>query len=134
MTLAALAPSLAPRDARADDLAGAAPPAPAVEEDTLALRYERFRFASEGTAPLVGGGTTIAFLFVRSGAETAWRGGIFFDEGARNALRAPTEAGRRRAQFLSTIPYYAGLAYPYLVDALAVTAPRGPGRYTLRRP
>lgn len=116
--LACLLASLAPNQARADDLD---PPAKADDDDPLAFHYARFRFASEGAVTLAGGATTLAFLMVRSKAETAWHGGIGFDEDVRVALRAETVAGRRRAQLLSTIPYYGGLAFPYLVDAVAVT-------------
>jgi hypothetical protein len=64
---------------------------------------------------------TAGFILFGEDAAPNWRGPILFDEGARNELRASTHGGRRTAQTVGDAFYYGGLAYPFVVDALAVT-------------
>jgi membrane-associated phospholipid phosphatase len=52
--------------------------------------------------------------------EAAWTEPILLDEQARATFRASTPAGRRRAQIAGDVPYYVGLTYPYVVDAIAL--------------
>ena len=51
-----------------------------------------------------------------------WRGGILFDENARDLLRAPTERSRRVAREISDVLLITSISYPIFVDALLVTA------------
>ncbi|MDB4934257.1 MAG: uncharacterized protein JWP87_1229 [Labilithrix sp.] len=65
---------------------------------------------------------TAAFVFLGDpDAEPNWRGPILFDKGVRNGLRLSTRDGRRAAQTVGDAFYYGGLAYPFLVDVVAVT-------------
>ncbi len=65
-------------------------------------------------------GTGAIILFGEEG-EPNWRTPILFDETVRDGLRASTDAGRRRAQSISDGFYYGELAYPFVVDVVAVT-------------
>lgn len=65
-------------------------------------------------------GTGAIILFGEEG-EPNWRTPILFDQTTRDGLRASTDGGRRRAQSISDGFYYGELAYPFLVDVVAVT-------------
>lgn len=51
-----------------------------------------------------------------------WQNGIIADETVRDALRLPSEQDRRAARDLSDVMLTSLIAYPYLVDALVMTA------------
>lgn len=85
-----------------------------------------------GPADLV---VTAAALGVMVGASQATpraehlRGGVLFDEGARDALRIATPEGRLRARATSDAGLVAALSAPILLDALLVSwAYRGDAR------
>ena len=54
--------------------------------------------------------------------RNGWRGGILFDEDARDLLRAPTERSRRVAREISDVLLITSISYPIFVDALLVAA------------
>lgn len=64
---------------------------------------------------------TAAFILFGKDGEPNWRGPILSDGAVHDELRATTSDGRRTAQTLGDAFYYGGLAYPFVVDALAVT-------------
>lgn len=97
-------------------------PAPPVARREVRWRPEWKRFQPVEyalTGALVAG--TAAFIVFGKDGEPNWHGPILFDEAARNELRASTPEGRRTAQTLGDAFYYGGLAYPFVVDVLAVT-------------
>ena len=51
-----------------------------------------------------------------------WQGGVAADEAVRDALRLPNLQDRRAARDLSDVMLTSLMAYPYLVDALVMTA------------
>jgi membrane-associated phospholipid phosphatase len=81
-------------------------------------RYQRFTTAEAITtsALLLGTGAIILFTHER---EPAWKSDFLFDYAARDALRGDTIAVRKNAALIGDLTYYAGLAYPYLVDVVA---------------
>jgi PAP2 superfamily len=64
-------------------------------------------------------GTGAIILFGEQGTSN-WKGPILFDEPVRDGLREKTASGRMTAQIIGDSAYYGLLAYPYLVDVLAV--------------
>jgi len=79
-------------------------------------RFSPAEFALTGSLLL---GTGV-LLVTDTGDEPNWRGPVLFDESVRDVLRGGTPATREAAQTASDAFYYAGLAYPYLVDVVAV--------------
>ncbi len=81
--------------------------------------WKRFRPAEYAlTGALVAG--TAAFIVFDEDPAPSWTGPILFEKGVRNALRLSSPEGRRNAQTLGDAFYYGGLAYPFVVDVLAV--------------
>ncbi len=64
---------------------------------------------------------TGAFIVFGKEGDPNWTGPILFDEGARNAFRANNHKTRQAWQIVGDAFYYGGLAYPFIVDTLAVT-------------
>src|ERR1700736_3560034 len=50
-----------------------------------------------------------------------WRGGILFDDWARNGLRLKSDAAQSHAATVSTVLLFGGGAFPFLVDAGLLT-------------
>lgn len=97
-----------------------APIAHADDDDPLAWRWRRFQ-PVEGALTVAGGVASVGLYLTTVTAPTRTSGPILFDRWARDHLAASTPEGRQHAQIVSTIPYWTGLSYPLLVDALAVT-------------
>jgi membrane-associated phospholipid phosphatase len=83
--------------------------------------WKRFQPAEYVLTGTLIAGTAAFILFGNPDAEPNWRGPILFDKGVRNGLRLDTPDGRRAAQTVGDAFYYGGLAYPFLVDVLAIT-------------
>lgn len=67
-------------------------------------------------------GTALAVrLLVKDSNEPSWRGPILFDQPARDVLVFQTFQGRANAGYVSDAIMYASVAYPILVDNIAVT-------------
>lgn len=95
---------------------------PPNDADALAWRpeWKRFQPAEYVLTGALFAGTAAFIVFGEDGTPN-WRGPILFDEAVRNGLRAETPEGRRTAQTLGDAFYYGGLAYPFVVDVVAVT-------------
>ncbi len=64
---------------------------------------------------------TAAIIIFGSEGKPNWHGPILFDDPVRDAFRGGSAGTRRAAQLVGDLFYYNGLAYPYLVDTVAVT-------------
>jgi hypothetical protein len=86
--------------------------------------YRRFD-AIDAAVTALGAAVVISATFVwpPSGDER-WQGGILFDDGARDALRARSRDGRDRARTVGDVLYIGGGLYPVLVDGLVAFAAR----------
>ncbi len=96
------------------------PPPPARETSTWHPRRE----LSFGTADWVITGAAVGGVFVGAFVVPSgkrWRGGVLFDEAARDALRLDSMAGRYGVRDVSDVGVSLASTWPYLVDAL-VTA------------
>ena len=101
----------------------ASPAVPASTRNDEVVWRPRWRRFQTGEYILTGAliaGTAAFILFGKEGRSN-WTGPILFDEPVRKALRGGTVDGRRAAQTVGDAAYYGGLAYPFVVDALAVT-------------
>lgn len=87
--------------------------------EPLAWKGQRFTAAETvfTSAMLVGTG---AFILFGSDGTPRWKGPIVGEEPVREALRADTVDGRHRAAIIGDVPYYGGLAFPFVVDVVAV--------------
>jgi membrane-associated phospholipid phosphatase len=116
-----------PADTEPTPLVDAEPPvadsaSPPPEHDSIEWRPEWKRFQPVEyaiTGAMIAG--TAAFILFGKDGEPNWRGPILFDKAVHDELRATTSDGRRAAQTVGDAFYYGGLAYPFVVDALAVT-------------
>ena len=99
-------------------------PDPSKLQPTVAWNpaWPKFKLGEYLVMAGLGAGIGAFILFGNVEAEPNWRGPILFDETMRNAVRATSASGRETAQFAGNLFYYGGLAYPYLVEVLAVTA------------
>lgn len=75
----------------------------------------------EGIVTLAAGAGTAALALAPAATDPRWTGGILFDDGVRDALRADDEATRRTFATLGDVPYYAAPVLPFLVDSLVVS-------------
>ena len=95
-------------------------PTPArAEPRRVEWTYQRFT-AVEGVVTgslLLGTGAIILF---NKEKPAAWSGGFFVDNTVRGSTRGDSLDTRRRAAFIGDMTYYGALAYPYLVDVVAV--------------
>jgi membrane-associated phospholipid phosphatase len=96
--------------------------APALAQESphrLHWRYRRANAVDYVAIAVIGGGYVYAELGISQGSEPGWTGPILFDDGARNALRARSLDGRRRAARWSD---YFSLAAPAvaLFDTIVV--------------
>jgi membrane-associated phospholipid phosphatase len=75
---------------------------------------------------------TVSFLApLRAHAQSMtphWTGGVFMDDAVRDALRAPTAAGRRDADNASNVLLYSMVALPYLTSTADVVVAHGSWR------
>jgi membrane-associated phospholipid phosphatase len=94
---------------------------PASAEPQLSWRPEWHRFAPAEYAAtgvlLLGTG---ALIVAGDEGGPNWRGPVLFDEPLRDTLRGRDAPTRSAAQTAGDALYYGGLAYPYVVDVVAV--------------
>lgn len=64
-------------------------------------------------------GTGAIILFGGEG-KSNWQGGILFDDAVRDGIRSSSPSARKLSQDVGDGLYYAGLAYPYVVDVVAI--------------
>ncbi len=101
--------------------AGAARAEPPIADEVVwRPEWKRFHPAEYVLTGAMIAGTAAIIVLTEDGTPN-WRGPILFDKPVRNELRASTPEGRQTAQTLGDAFYYGGLAYPFVVDALAVT-------------
>ncbi len=81
--------------------------------------YRRFGEADVVFAGVLAFSVGGAMLTLRPD-EAGQRGGVLFDDRARTWLRSDTEAGRLRAQDISTMTQNVLVAFPYLVESLGL--------------
>ncbi len=97
--------------------ARAEPPRAEVAWDPAWPRFSSYELAVTG-ALAAGMGV---LLLQGEAEEPTWSGPILLDDELRDAMRSNSSTTRGRAQVLGDVFYYGGLAYPYLVDVVAVT-------------
>lgn len=91
----------------------------AAHEPRVEWSYQRFT-AVEGVVTVTMGLGIGAFVLFNKERPPAWTSNFVIDDSTRDVLRADTLEGRRRAAFIGDMTYYGSLAYPYLVDVVAV--------------
>ena len=70
----------------------------------------------------VSGALLLSLTALGPDERNGWRGGILFDEDARDLFRAPTERSRRIAREISDVLLVTSISYPIFVEALLVSA------------
>jgi membrane-associated phospholipid phosphatase len=76
---------------------------------------------TEAVLTLSAGVGTVALALVPPAENPRWRGGILFDEGARDAMRVDDAEGRRSFRSIGDMSYYAAPLLPLLVDSFVVS-------------
>jgi membrane-associated phospholipid phosphatase len=74
----------------------------------------------EAAGTLVTGAGTAALFLLKPPADPRWRGGILFDDAARDGLRLRSADARLSARSVGDMAYYASPLLPVLVDPLLV--------------
>lgn len=64
-------------------------------------------------------GTGAIIVFGGEG-KSSWQGGILFDDALRDGIRSSSPSARKLSQDIGDGLYYGGLAYPYVVDVVAI--------------
>lgn len=111
--------------AEPEDITGRSLPLPKPLPDLgsrppLVWKREWSRVGTADVALTVGGaGITVLTAFVKPSTKP-WRGGVLFDESARNAIRFGSPNSRGRAADVSDVLLSIEESYPILVDALGV--------------
>ena len=65
--------------------------------------------------------SALAIRFVPDAEKPSWRGGILFDDWARDTLTFKSNEGRKRASFVSDLLFYASAVYPVVIDNIIIT-------------
>lgn len=84
--------------------------------------WARFRISEH--AATAAGALGAGILFVLPRTDPRRGGGVLFDDAARDALRAHTWSGRKRAGVIATSAYLALLFHPIVTDGLIVPLSR----------
>ncbi|HEX6275575.1 MAG TPA: phosphatase PAP2 family protein [Polyangiaceae bacterium] len=97
-------------------------PAARAEEEQVEWNPDWPRFRKAEIAFTAGMSLQFAAAsFVYPQLENTWKGGVLFDDAARNALRLETRSARDTAQKVGDMLYYGLVAYPLVVDTAIVT-------------
>jgi membrane-associated phospholipid phosphatase len=119
--VASAAAALAAAPARADE------PRPSSSRVEWSPDWPRFRIWEYAGTAAFGLGAWYIDRYHAPPATPGWSGGILFDDAVRDWLRADTRPARERAGTISDVLWYAGSAYPFVVDLpVALFAHRQP--------
>lgn len=89
--------------------------------------WPRFRPIEYGVTAVAGAGALTLLFIADAPQDSRWRGGVLFDDGARDALRVRSPAGRDAVRDASHVTAATAVLHVALIDSLLVPVARGSG-------